>query len=179
LPDLVRTNIYSQASSATVEREEEQVGQLPYVPHIDLFLQALRINRERLDSRSKIAIDARLLRALLQTIVESAPFSEEFYLQNYPDIAKAHAAGDLPDPKRHFVERGYFEGRLGAPAEVDEAYYLRRYPDVEQAVLRGDLKSIAEHFHQSGYAEGRTPSAALEPFMERWLAAMRDSTGRG
>ena len=155
------------------------MGQLPYVPHIDLFLQALRINRERLDSRSKVAIDARLLKALLQTIVECAPFSEEFYLQNYPDIAKAHAAGELNDPKRHFVERGYFEGRVGAPGEVDEAYYRRRYPDVEQAVLRGELKSIADHFNQSGYAEGRSPSAALEPFVEKWLSVLHDNSGRG
>jgi hypothetical protein len=154
------------------------VGQLPYVPHIDLFLQALRINRERLDSRSKVAIDARLLKALLQALVEFAPFSEEFYLQNYADIAKAHAAGDLPDPKRHFVERGYFEGRVGASTEVDEAYYLKRYRDVEQAARRGEVKSISEHFSQSGYAEGRSPSPALEPIVEQWLSILRDSTGR-
>jgi len=154
------------------------VEELPYVPHIDLFLQALRINRERLDSRSKIAIDARLLKALLQVLAECAPFSEEFYLQNYADIAKAHAAGDLADPKRHFVERGYFEGRLGAPIEVNEAYYLKRYRDVEHAVLRGELKSISEHFSHSGYAEGRSPSSALEPFVEKWLSIVRDSTGR-
>jgi len=136
-------------------------------------------NRERLDSRSKVAIDARLLKALLQTIVECAPFSEEFYLQSNPDIAKARAAGELKDPKRHFVERGYFEGRVGAPSEVDEAYYVRRYRDVEQAVLRGDLESIAGHFNDSGYAEGRVPNAALEPFVEKWLSVLHDSSGRG
>jgi hypothetical protein len=163
---------------STARPGKAQVGQLPYVPHIDLFLQALRINRERLDSRSKVAIDARLLKALLQVLAECAPFSQEFYLQNYADIAKAHAAGDLPDPKRHFVERGYFEGRVGAPTEVDEAWYLKRYRDVEQAARRGEVKSISEHFSHSGYAEGRSPSPALEPFIERWLSILHESAGR-
>ncbi len=155
-----------------------QVAQLPYVPHIDLFLQALRINRERLNSRSKVAVDAKLLKALLQTIVEFAPFSEEYYLQTYPDIAPAHTAGELPDLRRHFVEHGYFEGRVGAPLQVDAAYYTRRYQDVGQAVLSGDVKSVTEHFRQSGYAEGRTPNAALEAVIERWLSVLRDSAGR-
>ena len=154
------------------------MAQLPYVPHIELFLQALRINRERLNSRSKVAIDAKLLKTLLQTIVECAPFSEEFYLRTYPDIAEAHAAGDLTDLRRHFVEHGWFEGRAGAPMEVDAAWYTRRYQDVGQAVLRGEVKSVADHFRQSGYAEGRSPAPALEPVIERWLSVLRDSTGR-
>ena len=82
-----------------------------YLPHVDLLLQALRVNRERLHSKSKIAIDARLLRSLLQAVVARVPFSAEFYLQTYPDIADAHAAGDIPDLHRHYVKSGFFEGR--------------------------------------------------------------------
>jgi hypothetical protein len=100
-------------------------------------------------------------------------------LQTYPDIAEAHAAGVLPDLRKHFVEHGYFEGRIGAVAEVDTGYYTRRYQDVGQVVLRGDVASAAQHFHQSGYAEGRAPSAALEPLVDRWLSVLRDNTGRG
>lgn len=37
----------------------------PYIPHIDLLLQALRVNRDRLNSKSKIAIDAKLLKTLM------------------------------------------------------------------------------------------------------------------
>ena len=155
------------------------MAELPYVPHIDLFLEALRINRERLGSRSKVAVDARLLKVLLQTLVECGRFSEEFYLQTYPDIAEARAAGKLDDVRRHFVEHGYFEGRTGAPIEVDTAYYTRRYQDVGQAVLRGEVKSAAQHFRQSGYAEGRVPNAALESVIEQWLSVLRDSNGRG
>ena len=105
-----------------------------YLPHIEPLLQALRVNRERLNSKSKIAIDAKLLRGLIQAIIARSPFSDEFYLDAYPDIAEAHAAGNIPDLHRHFVESGFFEGRFGAPPEVDEAFYTTYYKDVGQAV---------------------------------------------
>src|ERR1019366_6054489 len=115
-------------------------------------LQALHINRDRLNSKSKVAIDAKLLKALLKTIVQCAPFSEEFYLEAYADIAEAYAAGQIPDLHRHYIEFGYFEGRVGAPGEVDEAYYTNLYKDVGQAMLSGDVKSGAEHYQESGCA---------------------------
>ena len=155
------------------------MAQLPYVPHIDLFLRALRINRERLDSKSKVAIDAKLVKALLRTIVECAPFSEQFYLETYPDIAEAYAAGGIADLKQHYVEHGYFEGRIGAPVDVDEEYYANHNEDVVAAMTRGNLESITQHYQQSGYAEGRIPSAALESVVEEWLSVLRDGAGRG
>lgn len=105
-----------------------------YLPHIDLLLQALRVNRDRLNSKSKVAIDAKLLRGLVQAMVARAPFSDEFYLQTYPDIAQAHAAGTIPDLHRHFIESGFFEGRFGVPPTVDEAFYTSYYKDVGQAL---------------------------------------------
>jgi hypothetical protein len=152
---------------------------LQYVPHIDLLLQALRINRERLDSKSKVAIDAKLLKSLLKTIAECVPFSEEFYLETYPDIAEAYAAGQIPNLREHFVELGFFEGRFGAAPPVDEAYYTNVYKDVAQAVLRGDVKSGAEHYQRSGHAEGRIPSAQMKPFVDAWVSVLRDDAGRG
>jgi hypothetical protein len=75
---------------------QDEVRLVEYVPHIALLLDALRVNRERLDSRSKIAIDARLLRTLLQALGETLPFSSEFYLQTYPDIAEAMPPASSP-----------------------------------------------------------------------------------
>jgi hypothetical protein len=145
-----------------------------YLPHIDLLLQALRINRERLNSKSKVAIDARLLRGLLQAIVARAPFSEEFYLRAYPDIAEAHQAGTIPDPRRHFVDVGFFEGRCGAPPPVDEAFYTGYYKDVGQAVTRGDIGSAGEHYLRQGAAEGRLPNRQIKPEVDSWMALLRD-----
>ena len=152
------------------------MDQPTYVPHVDLLLQALRVNRERLNSRSKIAIDARLLKALLQAIVVRTPFSEEFYKQTYPDLAEAHAAGSIADLHQHYVESGYFEGRFGAPPVVDEAFYTSHYKDVGQAVLRGDVVSGTEHYLRSGAAEGRLPTEEARDELDAWMSVLRDDS---
>ncbi len=149
-----------------------------YLPHIDLLLQALRINRDRLNSRSKVAIDAKLLKTLMQAMAARAPFSEEFYKQTYPDVAAAHAAGQIPDLHRHFVESGYFEGRFGAPPPVDESFYTTHYKDVGQAVLKGDVASGSEHYLRSGAAEGRLPNEDIRLEMEAWMSVLRDDAQR-
>ncbi len=145
-----------------------------YVPHIDLLLQALRIGRDRLGGRAKIAIDARLLRKLLTTLAAAMPFDETFYLSNYPDVAEAHASGAIEDLRTHFVEVGFFEGRIGSRPEVDEAYYTTTYPDVAQAILRGDVPSGTEHYMRAGIAEGRVPNPALLDAVESWFTVLRD-----
>ncbi len=148
--------------------------QAAYIPHIDLLLQALRVNRDRLNSKSKIAIDAKLLKTLLQTMVANAPFSEEFYKENYPDLAAANRSGQIPDLHQHFVETGFFEGRFGAPPSVDEAYYTSTYKDVGQAVLKGDVSSGMEHYLRSGAAEGRVPNEDIRPALEAWMLVLRE-----
>ena len=149
-----------------------------YLPHIDLLLHALRINRDRLNSRSKIAIDAKLLRGLLRAIVAMLPFSEEFYLATYPDIAEAHASGQIPDLRQHFLDSGFFEGRFGADPGVDDAFYATQYKDVAKAVLKGEVPSALDHYLHTGAAEGRVPSAAAQPAVEGWMAILRDDNGR-
>jgi len=133
----------------------------------------MHITRERLNSRSKIAIDAKLLRQILQSLVGLMSFSEPFYRQMYADLAEAAAAGRIPDLHRHFVETGFFEGRLGAPPDVDEAFYLATYPDVASAIERGEVESATLHYMRSGIAEGRIPSAALRPEIEVWMNLLR------
>jgi hypothetical protein len=150
------------------------VTETPYVPHVDLLLQALRVGRDRLGSRAKIAIDARLLRKLLMTLAATMPFDEAFYLATYPDLAEAHASGGIKDLHTHFAEVGYFEGRVGSRPEVDEAYYTTTYPDVAQAILRGDVPSGTEHYLRAGMAEGRVPNPALLDAIESWFAVFRD-----
>ena len=147
-----------------------------YLRHIELLLQALRINRARLNSKSKIAIDAKLLRGLIQAAVARVPFSDEFYLRTYPDIAEAHAAGTIPDVHRHYVEAGFFEGRLGTPPPVDEAFYMSYYKDVGLAVTRGDIPSATEHYLRQGAAEGRIPNRQLKPEVDFWISILRDDT---
>ena len=148
--------------------------QAPYIPHIDLILQALRVNRDRLNSKSKIAIDAKLLKTILQAMVAGAPFNEAFYKQNYPDLAAAQASGAIPDLHKHFIETGYFEGRFGSAPPVDEAYYTSTYKDVGQAVLKGDVTSGTEHYLRSGASEGRVPNEEVRAELESWMLVLRE-----
>lgn len=144
-----------------------------YVPHIDLVLQSLRISRERLGSKAKIAIDSRLLRTLLQALAGNAPFSEAFYKATYPDLAQAHASGKIPDLHRHFVETGFLEGRMGASADVDERFYSDTYGDVGEAIRNGGVLSGEEHYLRSGAAEGRVPNAATQAAIDSWMQVLR------
>ena len=148
--------------------------QTPYIPHIDLLLQALRVNRDRLNSKSKIAIDAKLLKTVLQAMVAGAPFNEAFYKQNDPDLAAAQASGSIPDLHKHFIETGYFEGRFGSAPPVDEAYYTSTYKDVGQAVLKGDVTSGTEHYLRSGASEGRVPNEEIRSELEAWMVVLRE-----
>ncbi len=136
------------------------------------MLQSLRINRERLGSKAKIAIDAKLLRALLQALVANAPFSEAFYTATYPDIAQAHVSGRIPDLHKHFIEAGFFEGRMGASPDVDETFYTTTYRDVGEAVQNGSVPSGQEHYLRSGAAEGRVPNPDTQTVIDTWMQAL-------
>ncbi|MDA8250757.1 MAG: hypothetical protein M0Z28_16515 [Rhodospirillales bacterium] len=144
-----------------------------YFPHLALLLKSLRIDGDRLNGRGKVAIDARLLRRIVRAAIERLPFSAEFYLRTYPDIAAAAAAGQIADLHRHYVETGYFEGRLGAPPAIDEAYYMATYPDVAEAIAEGRVTSAIEHFLRSGAAEGRVPNAAAAAEIAGWMDILR------
>lgn len=144
-----------------------------YFPHVDLLLQSMRIDRNRLSGRGKIAIDAPLLRLLLHCVIARLPFSAEFYLRTYPDIAAAVAAGQIADLHRHFIDTGWFEGRMGSPPEVDEAAYRGAYADVAEAIDEGRIGSAHDHYMLAGAAEGRVPSPALAATVAQWMSVLR------
>ena len=76
-----------------------------YVPHIDVVLQSLRIARERLDGRAKVALDPRLLVHIVRQIAAAQPFDEAFYLTTYDDVAQSHGRGEIGDLHTHFISR--------------------------------------------------------------------------
>ena len=67
-------------------------------------------------------------------------------------------AGLIGDPKAHFVEEGYFEGRLGALPDFDEGFYKETYPDVAVAIAKGEVRSAFDHYVGGGAVEGRSPT---------------------
>ncbi len=96
---------------------------------------------------------------LVRLLLGSVTVDEAWYLAEYPDIAEAVAAGEVKSARHHFIDSGYFEGRLPGPLEVDEEWYLTEYPDVAEGIKRGEIQSARQHFLEHGYEEGRLPSA--------------------
>jgi hypothetical protein len=94
---------------------------------------------------------------IVRLLLRSVQVDEEWYLTEYPDIAEAVASGEVKSARNHFIDSGYFEGRMPAPLEIDEAWYLAEYPDVAEGIGRGEIQSALQHYREHGYAEGRLP----------------------
>lgn len=94
-----------------------------------------------------------LIRSLLQVI----EVDEVWYLSQYPDVADAIRNGIVTSAQEHFMNDGYFEGRIPFLIEVDEAWYLEQNPGVAEYIARGELESAQQHFNDNGYREGRRP----------------------
>ena len=95
--------------------------------------------------------------SLLKQVLVGVAVDDTWYLANNEDVAKAVRQGEIASPTRHFVDDGYFEGRLPFPIKVDEAWYLAQNPDVVESIKNGSIASAQEHFDGDGYREGRLP----------------------
>ena len=83
-------------------------------------------------------------------------FSKNWYLTNYPDVAKNEKYKD--NPYKHYIEYGIKEGRTPlpeVPPEYNEGEYLELNQDVAQAVAKGQYSSGIEHYLMYGFNENR------------------------
>jgi hypothetical protein len=144
------------------------------MPNGRLLLEVIGLNRERLNAglKNKVAVPAQLFKALVSLAASMLPFDREFYLARYPDIKVAHETGRIADPRTHFIEEGYLEGRFGSKPYVDEEYYMVTYPDVQTAVTSGAVASALDHYFDAGAFEGRFPNSDCVESTKRWLAVL-------
>jgi hypothetical protein len=128
-----------------------------YVPPFDLIRRSVEIATVRGELRVNVSYDefVRILRMMISGI----EVNEEWYLRQYEDIAQAIREGSIKSAKQHFMDDGYFEGRLPFPMSVDEKWYLTENPDVAESVRKGIVGSGEQHFVEDGYREGRLPYA--------------------
>lgn len=94
---------------------------------------------------------------MLRSIIINMDIDEDWYLRRYPDVAEAVRAGTFKSAKEHFVNNGYFEGRMPFHIEVDEKYYLARYPELVESIQKEVIANGQQHFDENGYLEGRRP----------------------
>jgi hypothetical protein len=94
---------------------------------------------------------------LLRLMISGIEVDETWYLKEYEDIARAVSSGQVVSAKRHFIDDGYFEGRMPFAMSVNERWYLEQNPDVAESVRKGVVGSGQQHFQDDGYREGRLP----------------------
>jgi hypothetical protein len=126
-----------------------------YVPPFGLIRRSVEISTVRGELRVNVAYEEFI--RILKLMITGVEVDDAWYVKAYEDIGKAITDGIVKSAQQHFVDDGYFEGRLPFPMRVDEKWYLQQYPDVADSVRRGALPSGQAHFDEDGYREGRLP----------------------
>lgn len=96
---------------------------------------------------------------LVKLMAHSVPVDEAWYLSRNPDVVAAINGGQIQSARQHWIEFGYFEGRLPSLPVIDPGWYVNQYPDVARGVAAGAIQSPQSHYLDFGYQEGRLPVA--------------------
>jgi hypothetical protein len=128
-----------------------------YLPPFEVIRRSVAIAPVRGELRVNISYEAFI--GILRTLIRGIEVNEAWYLRTYEDIGQATRDGAVQTAKQHFIDDGYFEGRLPFPMVVDERWYLQQNPDVAESIRAGVVTNAQEHFDKDGYREGRLPFA--------------------
>jgi hypothetical protein len=126
-----------------------------YLPPFELIRRSIEISTVRGELRVNVSYEDFV--GILRTMIQGIEVDETWYTRTYEDIGNAVKDGAIRSPKQHFVDDGYFEGRLPFPIPVDERWYLTENPDVAESIRKGAVDSAQDHFNKDGYREGRLP----------------------
>jgi hypothetical protein len=107
------------------------------------------------------AVEQHFFYDLMENYLSYIYVDPQWYLEKYPDIREAIAAGAVSDSAEHFRRFGYYEHRMPYKLEVVEDWYLDAYPDVKSGIELGHFASGQAHFDMLGYREGRIPFAGF------------------
>ncbi len=128
---------------------------MKYLPPFDLIRRMVEISTVKGTLRVGLSYEDFI--SLLRMMISGVEVDETWYLKENEDIAQAIGNGTVKSAKQHFVDDGYFEGRMPFAMPVDERWYLDNYPDIAESVRKGILRSAKQHFAENGYREGRLP----------------------
>jgi hypothetical protein len=126
-----------------------------YLPPFELLKSLLTISNVK--GELMVSCSYETLVQMMRRLIIGVEVDERWYLERYPDIADAIEKGVVQSARLHFVNDGYFEGRMPFPIRVDERYYLSQNVGVAEYVRKGTLESGQQHFDENGYQEGRLP----------------------
>ncbi|HEY0184232.1 MAG TPA: hypothetical protein VGC09_15590 [Rhodopila sp.] len=128
---------------------------MKYLPPFELIRRSIEISTVRGELRVNVSYEDFV--KILRTMISGVEIDEAWYTRAYEDIGNAVKEGVIRSAKQHFVDDGYFEGRLPFSMVVDERWYLTQNPDVAESIRKGVITSAQDHFDKDGYREGRLP----------------------
>jgi hypothetical protein len=128
---------------------------VPYLPPFNVIKRLVEMSTSKGQLIATVSYENLVM--MIKLLLSSVEVNERWYLTQYPDVADAITQGKTPSARQHFIDNGYFEGRLPFPIPVDEDWYKREYPDVAESIRLGSDPSGHAHFVRDGYKEGRLP----------------------
>jgi hypothetical protein len=129
---------------------------MSYIPPFEILKQKVRVVMG--NGKGRVDMKYGDFMEVIKLMLRAVDVNEHWYLNQYPDVAVAIKEGVYKSAKHHFVEEGYFEGRVPYEFGVDENWYKTQYPDIAASLQSGSLRSPKEHFLSHGYKEGRLPA---------------------
>src|SRR5438132_283751 len=127
-----------------------------YVVPFNRLMQ--KVETKSANGQHRVTMTYDEFKGIIKLLLRAVEVDEEWYRREDKDIAAAIDAKKISSAKEHFVEDGYFEGRLPRPHQVDESWYIRHYDDVAEGLRSGNFESALRHFEEHGYREGRLPA---------------------
>jgi hypothetical protein len=126
-----------------------------YIPPFEVIKRSLEFSTSK--GRLVASADYETLLNMIKLLLSGVDVDEAWYLKQYLDVRAAVAQGTIRSARQHFIDNGYFEGRLPFPISVDENWYKNEYPDVADSIRSGGEQSAQSHFLREGYKEGQLP----------------------
>jgi hypothetical protein len=130
----------------------------PFLPPFEVIKRSVDISTSK--GQLVVSTSYENLIGMIKLLLLGVDLDEEWYVAQYPDVAQAIADKQVKSARQHFIDNGYFEGRLPRAVTVDEKWYQTEYPDVAESIRKGVEPSAQTHFLRDGYKEGRLPFAA-------------------
>lgn len=126
-----------------------------YLPPFEIVQGLLNLTSNRGKTKTDMTFDE--AKDLIRRLISVVDVDEAFYLSRNPDVAEGVAQGSIRSAREHFINHGYFEGRMPYPINVNEEWYLQENADIADTVQSGEYASGQAHFDGPGYPEGRRP----------------------
>jgi hypothetical protein len=128
---------------------------------------AVSVDRLNLAHKAIESLWRKMPTEMLQELMHRAPrwpqkienylrkFDHEFYLQKYPDIAKAVEHGVFCSAHHHYEKHGFKENRSAFP--LDRVFYSQNYSLAALEVGQGDFLNLEHHYIEVGEKRGYMP----------------------